>query len=131
MKRSFFVVCLSLLVAGSSFTSVRGAQPGKPETPAVVQARNAKLTELRRQQAANAAEIQRLRARIKQDADRRAALARQGKTPQPTDSISDMNSTQQLKLQQLMDQRTKLEEELSRIMKEASDAAKNITDNLK
>ena len=109
MKRSFFVVGLSLLVAGSSFTSVRGAQPGKSESPAVVQARNAKIAELRRQQAANATAIQRLQTKIKHDHDQRAALARQGKTPPPTDSLSDLSSLDQLKLQQLMDQRTKLE----------------------
>ena len=134
MKASSFFVCVALLVAGSAVAPVRGAQAGqagKPETPAVANARSAKLTELKRQQAANAAEIQRLRARVKEAADKRFAQARQGKTPPPTDSISDLGSTDQLKLQQLMEQKAKLEAEISKLMKEASDAANKITENLK
>lgn len=134
MKASSFFVCVALLVAGSAIAPVMGAQAGpagKPETPAVANARSAKLTELKRQQAANEAEIQRLRAKVKQDADLRVAHARQAKTPQPTDSLSEMGSADQLKMQQMMERKTKLEEEISKIMKEASDASNTLTGNLK
>ena len=134
MKPLFFVVSLALLLAGSAFTPVLRAANGpaaKPESPAVAQARNARLADLKRQHAANEAEIQRLRAKIRQDADRRAAQARQGKTPHPTDSLSELGSADQLKLQQMMDRKSQLEEMISNVMKESSDASNSIIGNLK
>jgi len=134
MKPSSFLVCLSLLMAGSAVTPVMRAAngpAGKPESPAAVQARNAKLADLKSQHAANEAEIQRLRVKVKQDADLRAAHARQGKTPQPTDSLSEMGAADTLKLQQMMDRKAKLEEMISNVMKESSDTANTITGNLK
>jgi hypothetical protein len=134
MKPRFLVVCLALLLAGSAFTPVlraANAPAAKPESPAVTQARNARLADLKRQHAATVAEIQRLRAKIHQNAGQQAAHARQGNASLPKDSLSELGSEDTLKLQQMMDRKSQLEEMISNVMKESSDASNSIIGNLK
>ena len=133
MKSLFFVVCLALL-AGSAFTPVLRAAHGpaaKSGSPASAQAMNAKLADLKRQHAATEAEIQRLRVRVNQNSGQQAGYAHQGKTPHTADSLSEIGSADMLKLQQMMDRKRQLEEEMSRIMKASSDTSESIIGNMK
>jgi hypothetical protein len=55
----------------------------------------------------------------------------QKQTSTGMDSLGDLSQEQQLKMQMMMDQRSKLEETLSNIMKKMSDTSESIVQNLK
>lgn len=79
-----------------------------------------------------ASDLKALQAQMKANADKRKALRdAQQKMKEEKDSLSEMGSADQLRLQQLMDRKSKLEEMISNLLKKSSDTQAAVTGNLK
>lgn len=89
------------------------------------------LADLQKAKAQNAADIARLKTKLKHAANTRAAHPRPEGPKDKRDSRAEPGEQDQLQLQQLMDQKAKLEDMISNLVKKTSDTSAGAVQNIK
>jgi len=118
-----------LLAAAAVLGAAEKPHGVKPVNPPAQTSQS--LADLQKAKSQNVADIARLKARMKHDAEARAAASKQKAPKDKTDSLSELGQQDQMQLQLLMERKAKLEEMISNVLKKSSDTSAGVVQNLK